>query len=221
MSHRMEQIARFLEGPVIADIGTDHGLLVEMALQREGIERVIATDISPHSLQKCVDRFQGSPVVDKIETMVTDGLKGIDTGAVDTVVIAGMGGHRIIGVLQDALSQGKLLRRLVLSPQKGEREVRRFLHESGFRIEADLWVEEAGKTYTILVATPGSESYNTENEYRYGRIPLRERDPVLKEWIEKEHKVQSSVLDGLDSEGASAERVRQKLRELEEVLNAL
>ncbi len=214
---RLEKLRGYLRGPVIADIGTDHGILVMRALEDAAIQKVIATDISPHSLQKCIDAITGHPREKDVTTQCCNGLSGLDTKAIDDIVIAGMGGFRILTILQNAIDNQQPLRRLILSPQKGEEEVRRFLHENGYRIEADEWVRDQGKFYVILVAVPGVERYSSDIEYRYGRIPMQEQSVVLQDKIELERRIQEQVIQTLKPQSAGARRVSEKLRELQEV----
>lgn len=218
---RIEELAALLKGSVVADIGTDHGLLVELALENPGVTQVIATDISQKSLEKCVERMETNPKRSRVTYKVCDGLKGIDTESVDEIVIAGMGGHRILSIIKEALRETKILRRLILSPQKGEEEVRRFLHSNGFRLETDLWVEENGHYYTILVAVPGNERYSTREEYQYGRDALRDGSPVLEKKLAQECSVLETVLTKLPRNAESRHSVQKRYEEIKEVQNAL
>lgn len=220
MQKRLEQIASLVKGPVAVDVGTDHGRLPAMLLNDPAIKKVIATDISRASLNKCRDLLRSHPHRSRAELVVTDGLDGIDTKTVDTIVISGMGGHRIIGILARALHAGKSLRRLILSPQKGEEDVRRFLHESGFQILSDFMLREAGKYYTILVAAPGAERYGSDLDYRYGKHQLKDRDPVLLERVRQEIRLNRSLLKKEISD-ASRQEIVATLKELKEVCDAL
>ncbi|MGI6441859.1 MAG: SAM-dependent methyltransferase [Tissierellia bacterium] len=220
MRSRLEEIAVRVQGPVVADIGTDHGKLPCLLLADPEIRRVIATDISAASLKKCRDLLTTHPRRSDVELKVTDGLQGLDTGQMDTIVISGMGGHRIIGILLRALKEGKTLRRLLLSPQKGEEELRRFLHEKSFMLTADFVVKDEGKFYTVLCAEPGEERYETDNAYRYGQIPLKSRDPVFLERIGKELALQIRVRDQAISDESQRE-IEERIAQLKEVLGEL
>lgn len=220
MYERLTHLAKLVQGAVVADIGTDHGRLPEMLLKNPDVKRVIATDISADSLQKCADLLAEHPQKQKLELKVTDGLSGVDTETVDSIVMAGMGGHRIIGIMKRALAEKKTLRRLILSPQKGEEEVRRFLHEAGFAITDDFRVKEAGKYYTLLAAVPGSQHYERDAHYRYGKIPLETKDPVLREWLKRELAIQEGVVKQAKSPDRRKD-IEMRIKHLKEVLDEL
>ena len=191
---RLEKIAQRLVGPVVCDVGTDHGRIPLLALHREDITKVIATDISEKSLEKCRIAIQDHPRKDAVELVVTDGLVGIDTTELSTIVITGMGGHTIMGILEGAVQEGKPLSHLILSPQKGEEEVRRYLHEHGFTIEEDTWIFDAGKFYTLMRAVPGKQVYEEAIYYRYGKQAVEERNPVLLMWLAKQIQMKEEIL---------------------------
>lgn len=41
---------------------------------------------------------------------------------------------------------------------------------------------ENNQYYTIIVAEPGAESYDSEEDYKYGRLLLLRSDPVMVQW---------------------------------------
>lgn len=220
-SARLQRLRALLEGPVVADIGTDHGIVPMSLLADPSFERIVASDISAASLAKLRRKLKDHPEAARVTTVVTDGLAGIDTREVNTVLIAGMGGHRIVRILEKAVASGQPLHRLVLSPQRGEGAVRRFLREAGFRLFVDEYMEEEGKFYTLLAAEPGEEVAYAPLEEKFGRMPLRRRDPVLREWARKELAVCERVLAGLPEESQSHREVQARRAEWQEVLDVL
>jgi tRNA A22 N-methylase len=45
-------------------------------------------------------------------------------------------------------------------------------------------LEENHQYYTIIVAEPGTESYKSDKDYKYGRLLLARSDPILVRWWE-------------------------------------
>lgn len=220
--NRMQEIARRVQGPVLCDVGTDHGKLPLMALDLGLAERVIATDISPHSLQKCADAAKTHPKGECVETQVTDGLVDVDTTDVDTIVISGMGGHTIISILTKAIQDEKPLRHLILSPQKGEEALRLFLHDHGFLIVEDTWLKDNDKYYTLMRAIPGEEHYENPMYYKYGKHAVLEKNPVLLQWLKeqialKEHIRQNAQLQPEQQQQLDAE-IRTRKEEYDGIL---
>ena len=83
-----------LPGESLADIGCDHGLVAKYALEN-GVKRVIAADVSEKSLNKARELLSGRQ---NVRFVVSDGFDSIDE-RVEQAVIAGMGGSRIVELI--------------------------------------------------------------------------------------------------------------------------
>ena len=94
-----------------------------------------------------------TPVEDwtkRITTRKSDGLAELSKGEVDALVIAGMGGHLIIDILQNGVDKLKPGMQLVLSPQSDLRLVRYELRKMNIFITEERCLSEEGKWYFIL-----------------------------------------------------------------------
>ena len=93
MNKRLEEIYALIgEGRGLVDVGTDHGY-IPAALAKSGYSgKIIASDINPGPLQAARRSAESAGVADKIDFLLCDGLDGCDPSAIDTIVIAGMGG---------------------------------------------------------------------------------------------------------------------------------
>ena len=148
LGKRLTAVVDEVQGKSLADVGCDHGKVSVECLLRGKVERVIACDVSPKSLQKAVDLAK-SLQVGGIEFRVGDGLQVINDSEVDCVVIAGMGGMEIMSILSH-VPQG--IKRLVLSPHRNAIELRRFLSERGIYIAKDFIIKDGAKFYDVIVA---------------------------------------------------------------------
>lgn len=153
LGKRLAAVVDEVEGKSLADVGCDHGKVSVECLLRGKVERVIACDVSPKSLQKAVDLAKLLQV-DGIEFRVGDGLQVINDSEADCVVIAGMGGMEIISILSHA-PQG--IKRLVLSPHRNVIELRRFLSERSIYIAKDFIIKDGAKFYDVIVAEIDSD----------------------------------------------------------------
>ncbi len=149
------------EGSVVADIGTDHGLLPAY-LVRQGIcSKVIATDLHPGPLSAARSTIALFSLGKKVEFRQGDGLAVISPGEVDVIVIAGMGGLKISDMLnrgQDVLQQAG---RLILQPLGAAAQVRRWLLSNGWHLADEDLVLEDGYFYEIIVAEPNAPGAET------------------------------------------------------------
>ena len=128
---RLERVADFVRpGALFADVGCDHGHL-SVELMRRGAQRGFA---------------------ERVQTVRTDGLAGMEQSGVTDVVIAGIGGEVISGILERApfLQQEGI--RLVLQPQTREQVLRDFLANNGFAVIEEEVVSSGKYLYVVMVA---------------------------------------------------------------------
>lgn len=168
LSPRLETILTFVEGQVLADIGTDHGYLPIAACMEEKIKNAIACDISAGPLERARENIrrydlkygiQSNLEYDlqfslnqRIQTRLGFGLRPLKAKEADCVVIAGMGGMNIIEILQDPESAPILnyVKRLIVQPQRDIPKVRRVLDEMDFRFIDEVTVREKHRFYTVI-----------------------------------------------------------------------
>ena len=100
MSERLEIIASLIcDGRGSADVGTDHGYLPVMLCRRGYNGALIASDINSGPLEAARITAREAGFDSRISFVLCDGLSGVDPKAIDTIVIAGMGGDTITGIL--------------------------------------------------------------------------------------------------------------------------
>ncbi|MDE8185730.1 tRNA (adenine(22)-N(1))-methyltransferase TrmK, partial [Erysipelothrix rhusiopathiae] len=78
----------------VADVGTDHGLLLIKAIQEHKAIMGYGLDIAEKPLQQARDNVERFGFHDKIELHLGNGLEGFK-GDADCFVIAGMGAETI------------------------------------------------------------------------------------------------------------------------------
>jgi len=231
LSPRLLAVTSFVEkGSRVADVGTDHGY-VPIWLIEEGIaESALAMDVRRGPLERAESHIRLHGLEDRISTRLSDGLKELKAGEADTVVIAGMGGELVIHIMEEGRHVRDTVRHWVLSPQSELDKVRRYLEEQGFVTLDETMLIDEEKYYTVM-SVRGPEGNGghapaagamSEAEYLYGRCLIKKKDPVLREYLEKEKRTLSSIwkqLDGQDSEGAARRRseIEHQISIIEEV----
>lgn len=134
---------------IMADIGTDHGLLPVALLKTGKAHHCFACDISDASLQKARTLAIQQGLWDKLSFRVTDGLSGLLLSEIDTITVCGMGADNIIGIL-DKRKVELLSKRLILQPNSKEHKLRKYLYENGFEIHQELACSEGKHIYVIM-----------------------------------------------------------------------
>ena len=158
LSDRLKTVAEFIEdGASVADIGTDHGFLPVYLAQTGLARRIIASDKSAGSLKTALRSADRYGVTDKISFVTAPGLSGVDEADVDTVVIAGVGGERIIEILAGAPWTNRGGVRLILQPQTKIALLRSWLGENGYMIIETKQAFDKGRVYSVILAQGSGE----------------------------------------------------------------
>jgi tRNA (adenine22-N1)-methyltransferase len=194
LSARLAAVAALVRGETLCDIGCDHGLLPAYLARSGRLRRAVAADISPGSLDKAKELINEYKLNEIIETRLGDGLAPLAPGEADTCVIAGMGGMNIISILEAQPVTAAAFSQLILSPNRDQEKLRRFLHRAGFRINDERAVSERGVVYFIIDAEPGTEPAYDGLGYLFGKTLLDRGDPVLARFLEQERERADNLL---------------------------
>lgn len=90
---RLKAIAGFVtQGGFTVDVGADHGYLSIYLIESGQSQRVLATDVREGPLSSARQNIAAHMLDGKIDTLLTDGLNGVELRDVTDIVIAGMGG---------------------------------------------------------------------------------------------------------------------------------
>ena len=153
---------------VLADIGTDHAFIPIEAIKRKLASKAIACDISPGPLEIGKKNVVKEGLAEYIELRLGDGLRPIRQSEADVIVIAGMGGLRILGIISQGLEKiGNAS--LILQPQHDTSKLRRGLFELGIKIQSEHLAREGERFYEILCAAKCTEMpLYTEEDFFLG-----------------------------------------------------
>lgn len=203
MDDRLKKIASNIEpGIGFADVGTDHGY-IPAALALGGYTgRIYATDINSAPLQSAVRTAEEAGVADRITFRCCDGLALCDPEAIDTIVIAGMGGDLICRILDRAAWCLCDQYKLILQPMTKNEILRYWLVNNGFEIEREQLSSDGGKVYQIMVARFGGETKLSRAELFTGKYALCEDKALFTRSLGLIHKRLSRAVCGMESSGS-------------------
>lgn len=218
LSKRLEAVADLIgKDLVVADIGTDHGYIPIYLLKKQKSKKVFAMDVNEGPLLRAKAHIEAHGLSERIETRLSDGVKALKPGECDSVVIAGMGGALAVKIMDEGKEVFKSLQEFVLQPQSELEKVRQYLCENGYYIVAENMVLEDGKYYPMMKVRNGqSEPYNLM-ELRYGKQLLKQKNLVLKRFLEKEVHTKEQILKNL--EAAEGEHIVARVKVLQDELN--
>lgn len=221
-SLRLKKICNLVdENSIVADIGTDHGI-IPIELSKNNIsKKIIANDISKNSLEKLEQKLIYNSNIVNIETRVSDGLDSFVEFEVDTIIVSGMGGILIKEILEKNLNVAKSANSLILSPNNSLDVLRMFLLHNNFVIEKEDDVLENRKYYQILKVKRGKDYYRNDYEYLYGKLLIKNKSENLKLFLENELKKYRDIKDKISIQSKNNERIIEITNLIDEIRGIL
>jgi tRNA (adenine22-N1)-methyltransferase len=229
LSQRLLKIAEYVPlGSKLADIGSDHALLPVYLAQYGLIDSAIAGELNAGPYAAALKQVEDADLKFYIEVRQGDGLEVIDSGEVDVITIAGMGGQLIVQILMQGIAKLDQVQRLILQPNVGEEAVRRWLMEQGWFLSGEQIIQEDGKTYEVLIADRLEHAADlnlalyqerqiaglkikSERLLAMGPYLLTQADPIwIRKWEDQLIKLQR-IVDQLTRSQQETSLYRQKL----------
>ena len=223
LSKRLTAVADMITaGNSIADIGTDHGYIPIYMAQKGLTLKAIAMDVNAGPLERACDNIKRYGVEKIVSTRLSDGLKKLNPGEAESIIIAGMGGLLTIRILSDCPDVRNSAKELILSPHSDVNLVRRYLADNNFCITDENIVLEDDKFYFIIRAHAGSMKLNDEVEEWYGQILLSDRNEILHQYLIREEAKRLTIRQKMTANGSSRmERIEELEHELSIIRKAL
>ena len=234
--------------PVVADIGCDHGY-VSIYLVESGIAcRAIAMDVRKGPLSGALNNIHDFGLSDYIKTRLSDGLKALEPGEADAIIIAGMGGKLMMRILEEGDPVALGVCYGVLQPQSDLDEFRKYLRDKGYVILDEKVILDDGKYYfpmkvsfsgqraagrlgrksdhyadaiALLTEKCGCDVERAEHICdRFGECNILHGDPLLQEYCRHGAEVTAAILEELKGKGQTGryEELRTDLAETTAVL---
>ena len=193
---RLMAVARLVpEGHAVADVGTDHGLVPLWLLRQSRVSRMIACDRREAPLDGARARLAET----QAEIRLGDGLGVLVPGEVQTVILAGMGGRRMIQIFEEGQDVWSGLECLVLQPQRETPSLRRWLVKRGWHLVEESVVLDRGRFYTVMAWKPGAVARVwSDLEFQFGPMILAHGGPVARSWLLDELRHARENLDQMD-----------------------
>ena len=185
-------------GTVVADIGTDHAYLPVYLVREKACPRVIAVEKSKHSSRFARETVNFFNLNHKVEVRIGNGLLALEEkDAVETVVIAGLGGKSICRMLIAAADRLEHFKSLVLQPMVDAVLLRRWLVAHGFCFVREKLVQEKEFFYEVIAVEKGHQTIKDPIFLEIGPTLIKNRDPLLKPWLKHKLKRCRIIMQGL------------------------
>ena len=211
------------QGGTVADIGTDHAYLPIEILRRGIACRAVACDVNPGPIESAKRNITDAGMSDRIDTLLTDGLHGVEAFHPTDVVIFGMGGELIVKILSEApwIKNGGI--GLILQPMSHAEILRGWLLENGFSIKGETLSFEDQYYQTVYAVFTGCAEDYSEEELFFGKLILNGNSPYLFDFLKRKADRLSKIIEGKCKGDADAtqekrllEAIQRRLREREQ-----
>lgn len=223
LSKRMSAVANLVtSGSILCDVGTDHGYVPISLIETEKVTRAIAVDINIGPLERAKEHIEACGLEDKIETRLSDGLAAISPGEVESIIVAGMGGELVLHILSDGCKVCDAAKELILQPQSDIWKVRKYIRDKGYTLLDEDMVYEDGKYYPMMKVGIEQKICQCEELSEedvmindiYGPVLLKNRNSVLRDFLEKERRTLSDILEQL-RKSASSDKIAIRMEQIE------
>ena len=232
LSARMLALTKLLTpGYVTCDVGCDHGFVSIYLVQKGIAPRVFAMDVRKGPLSRAKEHIEAYGLEGMIETRLSDGLQALKPGDVQAMICAGMGGKLMMKILEEGMDRVLAMQELILQPQSDLKLFRRFLRDKELIILQEDMIYEEGKFYPMMRVVPkqffdgdvlvASSEEEQELWDEFGSLLLRERHPVLLQYLDFLEDVQARLYEELkertsDSAVARISEVQSSLQRVQE-----
>ena len=192
---------------MLSDVGTDHAHLPIYACLGGICPRAVASDINRGPVENARRNIAAAGLADKIATVCTPGLDGIQAYAPEDITIFGMGGELIASIIDAAPWTRDARIRLVLQPMSHAEILRAYLLQNGFCILDQTLVKE-DKVYQIICAEyDGIARSEDDMALWFGSHNIERMHPHLGELLENKRRLLQTGADGkkMGGKGASFE----------------
>ena len=183
-------------GGTVADIGTDHAYLPIEIIKKGLCERAVACDINRGPIESARRNIDAAGLSDRIDTMQTDGLHGVEKFHPTDILVFGMGGELIAKILSEApwVKDGEI--GLILQPMSHAEILRGWLVDNGFSIHGETLTYEDQYYQTIYARFGGEMQPLSEEELFFGKEILGSGSPLLEGYLTRRAKTLSAVIKG-------------------------
>ena len=231
LTPRLKTIADEIEkGETMADIGTDHGFLPLYLWEMGVCPHVIMADISKGSLSKAEENCRSLHPDTAFDLRLGSGIEVLDTGEVEAVVIAGMGGILMTGILRADIEKSWSFKKLVLQPRNRIGQLRWWLYNNGFCISNEKLVREGKYICEVLTVVPREIAVTgdlgpDDIEYEFPHKLIDFKNELTEEYLNKKLNLEKMILksmsQGRQEEPARLRRQNYRVEYLEYLLRRL
>ncbi|EAE6046233.1 tRNA (adenine-N(1))-methyltransferase [Listeria monocytogenes] len=218
LSKRLEKVASYItKNERIADIGSDHAYLPCFAVKNQTASFAIAGEVVDGPFQSAQKQVRSSGLREQIDVRKGNGLAVIEKkDAIDTIVIAGMGGTLIRTILEEGAAKLAGVTKLILQPNIAAWQLREWSEQNNWLITSEAILREDNKVYEIMVLAPSEKPVTwTKQEIFFGPCLLKEQSAIFKSKWRHEANTWQNIIQTISNNQPVSTENQAKIRELE------
>jgi len=175
LSRRLTALVDFIGADeIVADVGSDHGLLLLGLAEKKNLKKGYAMDIAEGPLKQAEKNIAASTFTN-IETILAPGLSQLPAD-VTVVVIAGMGFNTIKKILEDDWDKLEQVKEIVIQCNSQVVLLRGYLAVKQVAIVDELWVNDY-KDYQFIKFNLRDKRTYSQAEIYFGPCLLKAKTP--------------------------------------------
>jgi len=169
---RLEHVASFIAPyKIIADIGCDHGYLIDIAFKQNIITKAYAIDNKIGPLNQAKANLNS---YEHVTYLLQDGLATLDKDC-EVVILAGMGGILVNNIINSGFSNLKNVKRIIVEANKDSNQVRENLYNHGYKIIQEDCLVEENQYYEIDVFEKNDGCIYSKEELFFGPLLIKNK----------------------------------------------
>lgn len=174
LSKRLKTIYDMVPFGTAIDVGADHGKLIIALANNNKISFGYAVENKLGPYNRLCQEIKKNSINNNILALLGDGIQCLKQYHVDTIIIAGMGGHLIIEILKKNADYLNDVSTIIVDSHNDIPYVRKEIVNFGFCIEDEKIIYEKKTYYEIIKFKKSNHVINlTEEEYEFGPILMR------------------------------------------------
>jgi tRNA (adenine22-N1)-methyltransferase len=187
LSNRLKAIANYVRSDAkIVDIGCDHALLDIYLVSNNPNIKAIAVDVKEGALNQARKNIAKYNMQESIDLRLGDGLDAVLKSEIDTIIISGLGGPKIIEILTSNKDKLTQVDDLILQSNTGHYGLRKEVCSLGYYIADENLVKENNIIYLIIYFKKGYKKYKNK-DYLFGPFLRQEKSKLYIELLNYEY----------------------------------
>ena len=207
----------------LADIGTDHGYVPLLALEKGLCKKAIACDINKEPLDKAKLNAILEGIDDELDFRLGGGFEPLNVGEADQVVIAGMGGNLIRDILEEGKEKVKECSSIILVPAQNPEVLRAYLYTNAYEVIKEDLCEDEGLYYEMFKVKKSEEAGVALDSIYYEVSPmlLRQKHPLMKEYLQYKIEDYNKILGFITESTVTANKRREDIKEKINIITSM